>query len=783
MALGLGIWLGIGVGAASRRAWNPTALFQTGENGVWYDPSDITTMFSDTAGTTQITSGGAIARINDKTTNGLNATKDPVSQRPLYVVASNGDKLIQNDEIDDALIVTLPDMGMAATVAYVTQSEVFYLENQTIGTGAYTLPATDILGMVVIDRALTTIEKIKLIIYLASKAQGVNYGATLSAIQTACLNAVDVFVYDTSKDSDSGAAMAAAGWGAQLLIVAKATSAVIYDATDPNLATSTTLDFTGYTVTSCAALSGILVVGTTTGVASFNLANGDTTVALDYTTTTAPAIVNNSVNDVLLEVLAGAPSDGTSGLPVPTRYIGTAGGLSVIDDAGPVYDSAKTTSCTNLTLDQDGKLRASFSDGVSVVYDQTVIAADGFTGTNLTTTASPYLMGTATSSAYDALGSSSGLTLLMANNAGSCRIGHNYNTGLMPGNIKGAFLSDTDTASPVDATLLSEDFTSGVGTGSITIGNGTFTASGGYGVVARDVAASGYTSATFAISTTIGQTYYASGELTATDGTPAVIAKSDSATTINSNRINIYGGSSGTSTLGSGVATFVATATTTYIHMFLVNSGSPGIVTCSFDNISVKLADADRSVNNNVLIFNGTITREAVASGSESVWYTFDTDCTLDLGSDITSSGSITWWEKIGGNPVFSVLNFDGSNSYVNGVVGAPVTTGVEVVGTVLTIKAGATLRSVRPSGTPVSAAQVAQIYAYELPLFQENAACTLYGTSDAVTAIAHDPDTGLLHVGTSSGRSVFGGLQRKSNTTTSVATAISAAGGLVASK
>jgi hypothetical protein len=65
--------------------------------------------------------------------------------------------------------------------------------------------------------------------------------------------------------------------------------------------------------------------------------------------------------------------------------------------------------------------------------------------------------------------------------------------------------------------------------------------------------------------------------------------------------------------------------------------------------------------------------------------------------------------------------------------------------------------------------------------LFQDGAQATLYGTADAVTALAHDDTTDLLHVGTSAGRSVFQGLRRVDNTTTAVGAAISASNGLVA--
>ena len=75
---------------------------------------------------------------------------------------------------------------------------------------------------------------------------------------------------------------------------------------------------------------------------------------------------------------------------------------------------------------------------------------------------------------------------------------------------------------------------------------------------------------------------------------------------------------------------------------------------------------------------------------------------------------------------------------------------------------------------------QVAKIYEDEKYLFQINAKATLYGASDNVTALAYDADTQLLHVGTSSGRSVFDGLRRVENTTIGVSAAISAANGLV---
>ena len=85
-----------------------------------------------------------------------------------------------------------------------------------------------------------------------------------------------------------------------------------------------------------------------------------------------------------------------------------------------------------------------------------------------------------------------------------------------------------------------------------------------------------------------------------------------------------------------------------------------------------------------------------------------------------------------------------------------------------------------RTSATVPTAKQVKKMYNDEKHLFQENAKATLYGSSDAVTALGYDEDTELLHVGTSSGRSDFQGLRRINNTTTAVTTAISAHDGFI---
>ena len=51
---------------------------------LWYDAADITSMFSDTGGTTQITQGGTIARWNDKSGNNNYLQQATAGSRPVY---------------------------------------------------------------------------------------------------------------------------------------------------------------------------------------------------------------------------------------------------------------------------------------------------------------------------------------------------------------------------------------------------------------------------------------------------------------------------------------------------------------------------------------------------------------------------------------------------------------------------------------------------------------------------------------------------------------------------
>ena len=151
--------------------------------------------------------------------------------------------------------------------------------------------------------------------------------------------------------------------------------------------------------------------------------------------------------------------------------------------------------------------------------------------------------------------------------------------------------------------------------------------------------------------------------------------------------------------------------------------------------------------------------------------------------------GGTSRWE--GRRRFFTVVRRSGVLSlYMDGVLEASATRTQDISGNYVTQVGASTgfptighmpgLALIRAGVTLPSDEQIAKIYRDELALFQPNAACTLYGTSDIVTALASDPITGLVHSGGPAGRSDFAGLVRVSNTTTPVTTAIAAHGGMI---
>jgi hypothetical protein len=92
--------------------WSPAKLFAASEQGVWFDPSDITTLFQDSTGTTPVTAvEQPVGKILDKSGRGNHATQATAGSRPTYRARYN--LLTFSEQFDN---VAWAAVGMAARV-------------------------------------------------------------------------------------------------------------------------------------------------------------------------------------------------------------------------------------------------------------------------------------------------------------------------------------------------------------------------------------------------------------------------------------------------------------------------------------------------------------------------------------------------------------------------------------------------------------------------------------------------------------------------------------------
>ena len=98
---------------------DPSALFASGEQGAWYDPSDISTMFQDRAGTTPVTADGqTVGKILDKSGRGNHAVAPTDASRPIY--KTNGVlRWLQFDGANDILSTANVSWGTDKASAFV----------------------------------------------------------------------------------------------------------------------------------------------------------------------------------------------------------------------------------------------------------------------------------------------------------------------------------------------------------------------------------------------------------------------------------------------------------------------------------------------------------------------------------------------------------------------------------------------------------------------------------------------------------------------------------------
>jgi len=97
-----GFGFGIDVSGAP---FSPLALFAAGEQGIWLDPSDFSTMFQDSAGTTPVTAvGQPVGLIRDKSGRANHVSQSTAASRPVLAQDSTGRYYLQPDGVDDYML-------------------------------------------------------------------------------------------------------------------------------------------------------------------------------------------------------------------------------------------------------------------------------------------------------------------------------------------------------------------------------------------------------------------------------------------------------------------------------------------------------------------------------------------------------------------------------------------------------------------------------------------------------------------------------------------------------
>lgn len=438
---------------------------------------------------------------------------------------------------------------------------------------------------------------------------------------------------------------------AQVAIVAEAGRVVIYDLTQVStpmwmvFPLSAVLSFV---TTSVFMIQGDLLVTNTNGtyragfIADYTdwrqAGNFRSNGAIAKRTTNQPIAkagayqANDISNDVCAIILPDAPIDPATGLPIPTVAVATNGGVSIIKSDGTVANWLTAHGAIYVaTLDINGRIFAcggagvyfkvwfknslpigSADNSVDYLFNQSSIPARlGDDNNN-----GQILKQCALGNGGKAFGSGafmSVLTILKDNPASPIKgmlanITNAFNTGWQVGDSRGCWLAST-----IAETLISTDL----------VTNGAFSANVASWIVGSGAGATvawnaGSAAADCATGTT--QNELIRQTLTTVAGASYNVSASILASNM-STAVGVSGGSIGAGTYLTGVGTrtfsFVATSTTCTLIVYAASSSG----TATIDNISCKLADPDRSVKNNGLVVNGSITKAPVAAGAALVGY------------------------------------------------------------------------------------------------------------------------------------------------------------------
>jgi len=172
----------LGTGVVFPNAFDPASLFAASQQGVWYEASDISTLFQLSDGTTAVTAASdPIGYFGDKSGNGNHATQATAAARPTY---QTGPARATLDKVDDRLSVTVPVGGFTGTMVLGTdQGTASY--GVTIPAGAYDIggrgglyfPGNAIVGQLIRDGALSAGDAAATEAYFVANGATASYGA------------------------------------------------------------------------------------------------------------------------------------------------------------------------------------------------------------------------------------------------------------------------------------------------------------------------------------------------------------------------------------------------------------------------------------------------------------------------------------------------------------------------------------------------------------------------------------------------------------------------------
>jgi hypothetical protein len=354
-------------------------------------------------------------------------------------------------------------------------------------------------------------------------------------------------------------------------------------------------------------------------------------------------------NAVAATVLPGAPIDSVTGLPIPTLAIAHAAGIVIVHNNGSivrVYETGGPNSVWRLWFRKDGKLAVATS-GTPGIVDwfqhyafylpyQTVSTGYFYQMNGLLsgyemhggTWDNPSLGSRGSQNngndlsgiTENATGHDGGLNLFYPNNESIANdmaafITSKYNTGWLHSNIQTSLLNSNTAETIVSPELISNSTFDANVTGWTAGGSGasiSWNAAGRINVVTgTDAWGGAYTT----VQVVAGKTYVITGTITDNGGGWAGISGSYSG---GNHPSKVFNGALPSAT--SYYFTHTATQTGT-LYITIDHSNTTSTNTIVADNISVRLAEVDRSYNNKGAQIVGTITKSAVDTGSELVAY------------------------------------------------------------------------------------------------------------------------------------------------------------------